>query len=71
MEAVSSIRNSRKLIAVMRGTHIKRPLGKPRRTWEDNIRMDPREIWWEGVDWMHLAQDRDQCLNTVMIPRVL
>jgi hypothetical protein len=26
--------------------------------WEDNVRMDLREIGWEGVDWMHLAQDR-------------
>jgi hypothetical protein len=29
--------------------------------------MDLREIGWEGVDWMHLAQDRDQVLNTVII----
>jgi hypothetical protein len=39
----------------------KRPLGRTRRRWED--------IRWEGVDWMHLAHDRDQCLavvNTVM-----
>jgi hypothetical protein len=35
-------------------------LGRPRRKWEDNIRMDLREIWWEGVNWIHLAQDRDQ-----------
>jgi len=36
---------------------------------EDNIRMDLREIWWENVDWMHLAQDRDQwqaVVNTVI-----
>jgi hypothetical protein len=33
----------------------KRSLGKPRRRWEDNIRMDLREIGWEGVDWIHLA----------------
>jgi hypothetical protein len=32
----------------------------PSRKWEDNIKMDPREIGREGVDWMHLAQDRDQ-----------
>jgi hypothetical protein len=38
----------------------KRPLGSPRRRREDNIRMDLREIGWEGVDWIHLAQDRDQ-----------
>jgi hypothetical protein len=31
-----------------------------RRRWEDNIKMDLREIGWEGVDWLHLAQDRDQ-----------
>jgi hypothetical protein len=37
----------------------KRPLGIPRRRWEDNIRMDLVEIGWECVDWMHLAQDRD------------
>jgi hypothetical protein len=36
----------------------KRPLGRPRRRWEDNIRMDLREIWREGVDWMHVVQDR-------------
>jgi hypothetical protein len=33
----------------------KRPLGRNRRRWEDNIRMDLREIRWEGVDWMHLS----------------
>jgi hypothetical protein len=38
----------------------KRPLGRPKHRWEDNITMDLREIGWEGVDWMHLAQDRDQ-----------
>jgi hypothetical protein len=38
----------------------KRPLGKPKRRWKYNIRMDIREIGWEIVDWMHLAQDRDQ-----------
>jgi len=47
----------------------KRLLGKLGRTWEDNIVVDLREIRWEGVDWMHLAQDRDQwraVVNTVM-----
>jgi hypothetical protein len=38
----------------------KRPLGKPRHRWEDNIRMDLGEIGWGGVDWIHLTQDRDQ-----------
>jgi hypothetical protein len=47
----------------------KRSLGIPRHRWEDNIRMDLREIGWEGVDRMHLAEDRDQwraLVNTVM-----
>jgi len=37
--------------------------------WEDNIRMDLSEIGWEGMDWSHLAQDRDQgrpLVNTVL-----
>jgi hypothetical protein len=38
----------------------KKPGGRPRRRWEDNIRKDLRDIIWEGVDWMHLAQDRNQ-----------
>jgi hypothetical protein len=38
----------------------KRPLWRPRHRWENNIRMDVREIGWEAVGWMHLAQDRDQ-----------
>jgi len=37
-----------------------RPLGRPRRRWEDNIRMDLREVGWWCVDWMELAQDRDR-----------
>jgi hypothetical protein len=38
----------------------KRPLGRPRRRWVDNIEMDLREIGWVGMDWIYLAQDRDQ-----------
>jgi hypothetical protein len=38
----------------------KRPLKRCRRGWKDNIRMDLREIGWEYVNWIHLAQDRDQ-----------
>jgi hypothetical protein len=37
----------------------KRPLGRPRYRWKDNIRMDLREIGWGGMDWIDLAQDRD------------
>ena len=38
----------------------RRPLGRPRRRWEDNIRMDLREVGCGCVDWMELAQDRDR-----------
>ena len=38
----------------------KRPLGKPRRRWEDNIKKDLQEVGCEGMDWIELAQDRDR-----------
>ena len=38
----------------------KRPLGRPRRRWEDNIKMDLLEVGGGGGDWMELAQDRDK-----------
>jgi hypothetical protein len=47
----------------------KRQLGRPKCSWEDNIRINLREAWWEGVYWIHLAQDRDQwwaLVNTLM-----
>jgi hypothetical protein len=47
----------------------KRPLEKPRRRWENDIRMDLTEIGWEGVDWIHVAENRDQrraVVDTVM-----
>jgi hypothetical protein len=37
----------------------KRPLGKPRRRWVDNIKTDLREIEWDAMDWIDMAQDRD------------
>jgi hypothetical protein len=51
----------------------KRPLGRPRRRLVDNINIDLTEIGWDGMDWIDLAQDRDQwsaLVNTVMNPRV-
>jgi hypothetical protein len=51
----------------------KRPLGRPRRIWEDNIKMDLKEVGLGGMDWIDLAQDRDQwraLVNTVMSLRV-
>jgi hypothetical protein len=47
----------------------KRPLEKPRRRWEDNIKMDLREIGIDGANWAQLAQDRVQwraCVNTII-----
>jgi len=38
----------------------KKPFGRYRRTWEDNIKMSVRKIIWEDVEWIHLVQDRDQ-----------
>jgi hypothetical protein len=52
----------------------KRPLGRPRRRWEDGIRMDLEEIGWGGVEWIHVAQDWDwwrAVVNAVMNLRVL
>jgi hypothetical protein len=52
----------------------KRPLGRPRRRWEDGIRMDLREIGLGGVDWIRLSQDRDRwwaVVSAVMNLRVL
>jgi hypothetical protein len=51
----------------------KRPLGRSRHRWEDNIIMDLREIGWGGIGWTDLAQDRDQwrpLVNTVMNLRI-
>jgi hypothetical protein len=51
----------------------RRPLGRPRRRWEDNIKMDLREVGCWGTDWVNLAQDRDRwraLVYTVMNLRV-
>jgi hypothetical protein len=48
-------------------------MGRPRRRWEDNIKMDLTEIGIDGANWIQLAQDRLQwrpCVNTVMDLRV-
>jgi hypothetical protein len=52
----------------------KRPLERPRRRWEDGLKIDLRETGWGCVEWIHLAQDRDHwrtLVNTVMNLRVL
>jgi hypothetical protein len=51
----------------------RRPVGRPRRRWEDNIKMDLREIGIDGTNWIRLAQDRVQWrtfVNTIMNLRV-
>ena len=51
----------------------KRPLGRPRRRWVDNIKMDLQKLGCEDVDWIELAQDRDrwrEFVNAVMNLRV-
>jgi hypothetical protein len=63
-----------------RGMHIgywwesqKKPLGRPRHRWVDNIKMDLREIGWDGVDWIDVVQARDQwraLLNMLLNLRV-
>jgi hypothetical protein len=52
----------------------KRPLGLPKRRWEDYIKVDLQEVEYGGMDWNELAQDRDRwwaLVNTVMNLRVL
>jgi hypothetical protein len=47
----------------------RRSLGRPKRRWEDNIKMDIRKIEWGGGNWIYLAQDRNQwrtLVNTTM-----
>jgi hypothetical protein len=65
------VRNVHKiLVSKLEG---KRQLRRPRRTGDDNIRMDFKETGWEGVDWIHMTQDRDQwqvLRNTIMNLRI-
>jgi hypothetical protein len=47
----------------------KTPLGRPRRRWVDNIKIEIKELGWDGIDWIDLTQDRDQwraLVNTIM-----
>jgi hypothetical protein len=51
----------------------RRPLGRPRRRWENNIKMDLREVEWSGLDWIDLAHQRNRwqaLVNAVMNPWV-
>jgi hypothetical protein len=60
----------RALVGKPEGT---RPFGRARRRWEDNIKIDLREVGWGDMDWINLAQDRDRwraLVNAVMNLRV-
>jgi hypothetical protein len=51
----------------------RKPLGRPRRRWDDNNNMDLQEVGWGGMDWIDMAHDRDRwraVVNTVMNLRV-
>jgi hypothetical protein len=51
----------------------RRPLGRPRHRWEDNIKMDLQEAGWVGMNWIELAEDRDRwrtLVNAIMNPWV-
>jgi hypothetical protein len=65
--SIGEMRNAYKILVTKpEGT---RPLRRPKSRREDNIRIDLREIWWESMEWIHLAQNRDQrhaLVNTVM-----
>jgi hypothetical protein len=57
---VARMREMRNAYRILIGKpEAKRPLGRPRRRWEDNIRMDLKEIGYQNVEWIHLTQDRD------------
>jgi hypothetical protein len=72
---VARMREERKVYKVLAGKpEGKKPLGRPRRRWEDRIRMDLRVIGLGGVDWIRLAQDRGRwraVVSAVMNLRVL
>jgi 3-oxoacyl-ACP reductase-like protein len=54
-------------------TEVKRPLGRPRCRWEDNIKMDLQKVGCGDMEWINLAQDRNRCralVNAVMNLRV-
>jgi hypothetical protein len=63
VERLGEMRNSHNIL--VKKPEGKRPFGRPGRRREGNIRMDVRELVWKGVNWMHLALDRDQWLVLV------
>ena len=61
MGHVACVGHRRRVYRVLVGKHEgKRPLGRPRRRWEDNIKMDLQEVGCGGMDWIEVAQHRDR-----------
>jgi hypothetical protein len=54
-----STNEKRNAYMILGNSEGKKPLGRPRRRWVDNIKLDLKEIGWGGVDWIDLAEDRD------------
>jgi hypothetical protein len=58
---VADMREKRNACRILVGKpEEKIPLGRPRRRWKDNIKMDLKEIGWGGMDWFYLTQDKNQ-----------
>jgi hypothetical protein len=58
---IARIREKRNAYRILMGKpEEKRPLGRPKHRWVDNNKMDLRKVGWDGVDWIGMAQDRDQ-----------
>jgi hypothetical protein len=53
-------KRTRAYLVLVGKPEVKRPLGRHRRRWEDNIKMDLQEVGWSGMDWIYLAQDRER-----------
>jgi hypothetical protein len=67
------MREKRNAYGILMGKTDKKLLGRAKLRWVNNIKMDLREIGWDSMDWIDLAQDRDQwraLVNTVMNLRV-
>jgi hypothetical protein len=63
---VARKRGRRSVYRVLEEKHEKkRPLGRPRSRWEDNIKTDLYEVGWEGMDWIDLAEDTYRWLGVV------
>jgi hypothetical protein len=63
VEGIRKLRNA--YIILVGKPEVRRPLGRPRRRWPNNIKIDRKGVRYEDVDWIHLTQDRDQLWSLV------